>query len=80
MIDYYEKITFIYCNCRSDYGFLGFFNRDGCEKLDITLEEFWQLHKDSSKGTAKLSATPFAELDDKIIEKTLKINQASTQK
>lgn len=62
------------------YNNLGFFNRDGSEKLDITLEEFWQLHKDSSKGTAKLSATPFAELDDKIIEKALKINQASTQK
>jgi hypothetical protein len=45
-----------------------FYNEDG-EKLDMTLDEFWELEEEMSKGTSKIKGTPFAKLDAKIIEK-----------
>ena len=57
----------------------GIFSRDESEKLDMTLDKFWHLHEKSAKETAKLSATPFAELDDMIIENEPEINQSPTQ-
>lgn len=47
----------------------GIYVRDDSEKLDITLDDFWTLQEDAAKGTVKLTATPFAKLDAKIIEK-----------
>lgn len=45
-----------------------FYNEDG-EKLDMTLDEFWALQDEMSKGTSKIEGTPFSKLDAKIIEK-----------
>ena len=45
-----------------------FYNEDG-EKLDMTLDEFWALQEEMSKGTAKIEGKPFSKLDAKIIEK-----------
>lgn len=57
----------------------GIFSRDESEKLDMTLDEFWHLHEKSAKETSKLLATPFAELDDMIIENEPEINQSPAQ-
>ena len=45
-----------------------FYNKDS-EKLDMTLDEFWALQDEMSKGTSKIEGTPFSKLDAKIIEK-----------
>ena len=45
-----------------------FYNEDG-EKLDMTLDEFWALQDEMSKGTSKIEGKPFSKLDAKIIEK-----------
>jgi hypothetical protein len=45
-----------------------FYNEDG-EKLDMTLDEFWELEEEMSKGTSKIEGKPFSKLDAKIIEK-----------
>ena len=54
----------------------GIFYREESEKLDKTLDEFWTLQEESAKGTVKLSATPFAKLDEKIIEKAMYVAPA----
>lgn len=35
----------------------------------MTLDEFWALQDEMSKGTSKIEGTPFSKLDAKIIEK-----------
>ena len=45
-----------------------FYNEEG-EKLDMTLDEFWALQEEMSKGTAKIEGKPFSKLDAKIIKK-----------
>ena len=37
------------------------------EKLDMTLDEFWALQDEMSKGTSRIEGTPFSKLDAKII-------------
>lgn len=54
----------------------GIFYREESEKLDITLDEFWTLQEEAAKGTVKLSATPFAELDVDIIAKAMEVKPA----
>ena len=54
----------------------GIYVRDDSEKLDITLDDFWTLQEDAAKGTVKLTATPFAKLDEKIIEKAMHVAPA----
>ena len=54
----------------------GIFYREESEKLDITLDEFWTLQEEAAKGTVKLSATPFAELDAEIVEKAMYVAPA----
>ncbi|MBQ4528449.1 MAG: hypothetical protein II998_10285 [Clostridia bacterium] len=41
------------------------------EELDITIDEFWALEEDFSKGTLKLEATTFDKLDEDIVKKAL---------
>lgn len=47
-----------------------FYNEEG-EQLDMTLDEFWALQEEMSKGTSKIEGKPFSKLDAKIIEKAL---------
>ena len=54
----------------------GVYVRDDSEKLDITLDDFWTLQEDAAKGTVKLTATPFAKLDERIIEKAMAVPPA----
>lgn len=54
----------------------GIYVRDDSEKLDITLDDFWTLQEDAAKGTVKLTATPFAKLDERIIEKAMAVPPA----
>lgn len=53
------------------YNTTGIFDNKKAERLDMTLDEFWELEEKMSKGTAKIKGTPFAELDEAIIEKSL---------
>ncbi|MBE6704435.1 MAG: hypothetical protein E7583_04155 [Ruminococcaceae bacterium] len=50
--------------------------REESEKLDITLDDFWSLEEEVAKGTVKLSATAFADLDENIVEKALTVEPA----
>lgn len=54
----------------------GIFYREESEKLDITLDEFWKKQEEASKGTVKLSATPFTKLDAGIVEKAMYVAPA----
>ncbi len=46
------------------------------KKIDITLDDFWSLVEEAAKGTVKLSATAFSNLDEKIVEKALTVEPA----
>jgi len=47
----------------------GVFYHEGAEKVNMTLDEFWELEEEMSKRTARIKCTPFSELDENIIEK-----------
>ena len=44
----------------------GAYDREASEKLVISLEDFWLLDEEAAQGTAKLEATPFSALDERI--------------
>jgi len=58
------------------YNTEGIFDRNCSEKQDMSLDAFWELGEETAKGTAKLSGTPFAELDASIVQKALAVKHA----
>lgn len=65
--DFDPSVIEIFCNNT------GINYREESEKLDITLDEFWEKQDKAASGSVKVNAASFAELDEEIIEKaTLK--------